>query len=150
MFRKAFCLGLIGLLLSQAPVWADTGARPSPPATKASSTTKRVAWTLVGIGAGFAAGLFIGLSAFDDSINSDRKVWTSVIVGAAAGGLAGGLLSRNVGRGPQVRTTGATSRPMELQFTPWPSTGFPTSEDDEALRRRVQEINAQAGGASPR
>ena len=29
MFRKAFCLGLIGLLLSQAPVWADTGGRPS-------------------------------------------------------------------------------------------------------------------------
>ena len=146
MFRKALCLGLIGLLLSQAPVWADAGARPSAPAPQASSTKKRLAWTLVGIGAGFAAGLFIGLSAFDDSINSDRKVWTSVIVGAAAGGLAGGLLSRNVGRGPQVKRTGVGTRPPA---TLWPSGGLTASHDDEALRRRVREVNVSAVARSP-
>ena len=149
MFRKAFCLGLMGLLLSQSPVWADTGGRPSAPPPRASSTTKRVAWTLVGIGAGFAAGLFIGLSAFDDSINSDQKVWTSVIVGAAAGGLAGGLLSRNVGRGPQVKSTGARSLPAHLQLTPRPSAGRSTSDDD-AVRRRVREVNAGAVAGGPR
>lgn len=149
MFRRAFCLGLVALLLSQAPAWADTGARPSPPATKASSTTKRVAWTLVGIGAGFAAGLFIGLSAFDDSINSDRKVWTSVIVGAAAGGLAGGLLSRNVGRGPQVKATGSGSLLPDLRPALRPSLERSTSNDDEALRRRVREVNASAVAGSP-
>ena len=90
MFRKAFCFGLIGLLLCHTPVWADTAGGPRPPRTKTSSSTKRVVWTLVGIGAGFGAGVFIGLHAFDDAINSDRKVWTSAIVGAAAGGLAGG------------------------------------------------------------
>ena len=148
MFRKAFCLGLIGLLLSQAPVWADTG--PSAPPPRASSTTKRVAWTLVGIGAGFAAGVFIGLNAFDDAINSDRKVWTSAIVGAAAGGLAAGLISRNVGRGPRVKSTGASSLPVNLELTPWPAAGLSTSEDDEALRRRVRAINAGAVGESPR
>jgi hypothetical protein len=101
-------LGLIGLILCYAPVSADTGGRPSAPSTKASSSTTRVVWTLVGIGAGFGAGLFLGLHAFDDAINSDRKVWTSAIVGAAAGGLAGGLLSRNVGRVPTVDTSGSS------------------------------------------
>jgi len=149
MFRKAFCLGLMGLLLAHAPAWADTGDRRSPPAPKASSTTKRVAWTLAGIGAGFAAGLFIGLNAFDDSINSDRKVWTSAIVGAAAGGLAGGLISRSVGREPHVKSTRATSLQMPRPVASWPSAGFSTS-DDERLRRRVREISAEAIARSPR
>ena len=150
MLRKAVCLGLMGLLLSHASVSADTGGRPSASAPRASSTTKRVAWTLVGIGAGFAAGSFIGLSAFDDAINSDRKVWTSAIVGAAAGGLAGGLISRNVGRGPQVKTTGSRSLPADVRVAPWPSAGLSTSEDDETLRRRVRQINAGAVDGSPR
>jgi len=145
MLRKAFCLGLVGLLLAHAPAWADTGDRRSPPAP--NSTTKRVAWTLVGIGAGFAAGVFIGLSAFDDAINSDRKVWTSAIVGAAAGGLTAGLISRNAGRGPRVKGTGAPSLPRDLQLTSWSSA---LSPDDEALRRRVRAINAGAAGGRPR
>ena len=40
-----------------------------------------VLWTISGAGAGFGIGLWAGLSAFDDTINSDRKVWTSAIVG---------------------------------------------------------------------
>lgn len=149
MFRRALSLGLIGLLLSHAPAWADTGVRPSPPAPRASSTTTRVAWTLVGIGAGFAAGLFIGLNAFDDSVNSDRKVWTSAIVGAAAGGLAGGLISHSVGRAPQVKRASARSLPAQLQVAPWPSAGL-SSSDDGALRRRVREVSAGAIDGSSR
>jgi hypothetical protein len=90
MFRKAFCFGLIGLLLCHVPVSADTDARAPASATRARSSSKRVVWTLVGIGAGFAAGLYIGLNAFDDAVNSDQKVWTSALVGATAGGLAAG------------------------------------------------------------
>jgi hypothetical protein len=100
MVRKAFAFGLIGLMLSHTPLSADAGEQPRP--ASGSSGTKRVVWTLVGIGAGFGAGLFLGLNAFDDSINSDRKVWTSALVGAAAGGLAGALLSRNIGRSPAM------------------------------------------------
>jgi hypothetical protein len=142
MFRKAFCSSLIVLLLCYAPVSADTGGRSPAPSTKASSSTKRVVWTVVGIGAGFGAGLFIGLHAFDDSINSDQKVWTSALVGAAAGGLAGGLLSRNVGRGPQVKTTGSIGPKAELRLTPWTSVYPAASADDDALRRRVREVTA--------
>jgi len=144
MFRNAFSFGLIGLLLCHVPVSADTAGRSPASATRASSSTKRVVWTLVGIGAGFGAGVFIGLNAFDDAINSDQKVWTSAIVGAAAGGLAGGLLSRSLGRGPQVKAM--PIRPAtELHLTPWPSARRSISSDDEMLRRRVREINVGAG-----
>jgi hypothetical protein len=106
MLRKALCIGLVGLLLCPVPLSADTSGPSSSSSTK-SSSTKRVIWTLVGIGAGFGAGLFLGLNAFDDAVNSDRKVWTGALVGAAAGGLAGNLLSRNVGRSPNLGVNGA-------------------------------------------
>lgn len=140
MFRKAFCLGLVGLTLCSVPVLADTG-RPAPvPRTTAGSSTKRVVWTLVGIGAGFGAGLFIGLHAFDDAVNSDRKVWTSAIVGAAAGGLAGGLLSKNVGRDPLVKTPATNALKVPVPRAPWTPVGHARSADDDALRRRVRAI----------
>lgn len=143
MFRKAFCFGLIGLLLFHVPVWADTAGRPPAPAAKASSGSKRVVWTLVGIGAGFGAGLLIGLHAFDDAINSDQKVWTSALVGAAAGGLAGGLLSRNVGRAPQVRATGTIRSTTELRLAPWTSARPSISAEDEMFKRRVRELSGR-------
>ena len=126
------------------PVSADIGGAARATRATSSSSTKRVAWTLVGIGAGFGAGLFIGLSAFDDAVNSDRKVWTSAIVGAAAGGLAGGLLSRNVGRAPQVRTSATNALKAPVPQAPWRPVGLTTSADDEALRRRVRAIGVRA------
>jgi hypothetical protein len=50
--------------------------------------------TVSGAGAGFGVGLWAGLSAFDDAVNSDRKVWSSAIVGAGIGAAAGYLIAR--------------------------------------------------------
>lgn len=101
MRRIASYVLLIGALAA-GPAAAEPGpASAAPrkaPVAKSSSTTKRVLWTVVGAGAGFAAGVFIGLNKFDDALYSDRKVWTTAIVGAAAGGVAGALLSRNTSR----------------------------------------------------
>lgn len=140
MFRKGFCLGLVGLTLCSVPVRADTGSPAPATRTTNSSSSKRVVWTFVGIGAGFTAGLFIGLHAFDDAINSDRKVWTSAIVGAAAGGVAAGLLSRNVGRAPHVKSPGIAPK-GEAPLAPWTSVAVPESAGGESLRRRVREVN---------
>lgn len=140
MFRKLFWLSLLGLLLCHVPVSADSEGRSTAAPAKASSSSKRVVWTLVGIGAGFGAGLLIGLNAFDDSINSDQKVWTSALVGAAAGGVAGGLLSRNVGRVPPVKATRVVAPGTELRVAPWVSVRPSASADDEVLRRRVREV----------
>jgi hypothetical protein len=65
--------------------------------SSASSTRTSVAWTIGGAAGGFGIGLWAGLTAFDDAIDSDRKVWTSAIVGAAAGAVGGYLIGRTLG-----------------------------------------------------
>lgn len=60
---------------------------------RAQSRTE-VIWTVSGAAVGFGAGLWGGLTAFDDAVNSDRKVWTTAIVGAGAGAVAGYLVGR--------------------------------------------------------
>ena len=64
-----------------------------------------VAWTIAGAGGGFALGMFVGLKAFDDDVDSDRKVWTTAVVSAAAGGAIAYLLSR---RHTPARRAGAS------------------------------------------
>lgn len=85
----ALVLGCAVLLAPCAAAAQSTGS-----STQSQSSDARAVWTAIGAGIGFGGGLLIGLSAFDDAINSDRKVWTSALAGAAAGGVAGNLLSR--------------------------------------------------------
>jgi hypothetical protein len=78
------------------------------------------AWIAVGIGIGFGVGLWTGLTAFDDSTNSDRKVWTTAVVSASAGGLLAYLITRrrkdrqHGASGP----TGASSAFLASRSTP--------------------------------
>jgi hypothetical protein len=142
MFRKICGLALVGLLLIHtAPVSAEPERPQAPASAKARSTTRRVLWTIVGAGAGFAAGVFLGLNQFDDAINSDRKVWTTAIVGAVGGGVAGALISRNVGRGPSVRTRRPASSNLGALDVSW-SAAVPAApaSDDEGLRARVRTV----------
>ena len=137
MFRNALCVGLVGLLLCHVPLSADTSG---PPPRR--SNTKRVVWTLVGIGAGFGAGLFLGLNAFDDAVNSDRRVWTSALVGAAAGGLAGNLLSRNVGQSPNLGAKRVDEPRVDVSTSSAFAASPVTVKEDDELRRRVRELTS--------
>ena len=73
----------------------------------------RAIWTAAGAGGGFGVGVWAGLSAFDDAINSDRKVWTTAVVGAGAGAVAGYLIgrARDAGAHPSRRRTAAMTPP---------------------------------------
>jgi len=82
-------LRLAIVLLVWSTLSSSAQAQPAP-----SLSSRTALWTSVGAGAGFGIGLFAGLTAFDDAINSDRKVWTSAIVGAAAAGTLAYLLTR--------------------------------------------------------
>jgi hypothetical protein len=103
-----------------------TGADAQPTASRGGRTAL---WTGIGAGAGFGVGLYAGLAAFDDAINSDRKVWTSAIVGAAAGGALAFLLTRQ-------RTTGAPSLQGTRPVTPL---------DDRAIAQMARSVSIGAG-----
>ena len=59
------------------------------------STGKRVGWTLAGVGIGFGVGTYVGFSRFDQATYAERKITTTAIGFAAAGGLIAFLLTRN-------------------------------------------------------
>ena len=87
MIPRAVAAIVVIVIVASSPALAqDTSAHHRAP--------RRVLWTLVGAGGGFGIGLFVGLKRFDDAINSDRKVWTSAIIGAGAGAAIGWWLTR--------------------------------------------------------
>ena len=91
MYTRIVALTLAGWIVVGSNAHAQT---PSPSTGRATLT-----WTIGGAGAGFGVGLWAGLSAFDDAINSDRKVWTSAVVGAAVGAVGGYLIGKSRARG---------------------------------------------------
>ena len=101
MRRRLIAVLLIGWL----GMGAGLSAQPST-AGSGQGRSRAALWTVVGAGAGFGVGLWAGLAAFDDSIDSDRKVWTTAILSAAAGGVLGYLIGRNDSR-PAVRPGGS-------------------------------------------
>jgi surface antigen len=64
----------------------------------------RTILTVAGGGGGFALGTFAGLAAFDDAINSDRKVWTTAALSAAGGAVAGYFIGRALDKRPKKTT----------------------------------------------
>jgi len=112
---RTVCGFLVITVLAAVPSSADTGrdrGQTRDSGAASSSTRKRVIWTVVGAGAGFAAGVYLGFTKFDDATYAERKIWTTSIVGAAAGGVAGALLSRNTGRSvPVTRAPRALETP---------------------------------------
>lgn len=81
-----------------------------------------VLWTVAGAGAGFGVGLWAGLSAFDDAVNSDRKVWTSAIVSGGIGAVAGYLIGRSrTNHSHPSTTTSVIEREKEAAERPAPS-----------------------------
>ncbi len=95
--RRSTALLLAVLLIAPAVASAQSAAPKSRHAPR---------WIAIGAGSGFGVGLWAGLTAFDDSINSDRKVWTTAVLSAAAGGLLAYLATRERG----TSQTGATGR----------------------------------------
>jgi hypothetical protein len=90
---------VLAILLSATAV-ARAQSSPAP-------SRHAPAWIAVGAGSGFGVGLWAGLTTFDDSINSDRKVWTTAILSAAGGGLLAYLLTREKRSSVRQGATGA-------------------------------------------
>lgn len=108
---KLLISGLVGLFLLVAADRAAGQTRlPTEPAQAAAGPSAprshRAIWTAVGAGAGFGLGVLAGLHWFDDALFAERKIWTTAMISAAAGGVAGNLLSRPRASAPSgPRTT---------------------------------------------
>jgi peptidoglycan/LPS O-acetylase OafA/YrhL len=100
-------------------------------AASSSHDDHAIAWTAVGAGAGFGVGLVAGLGMFDDAVNSDRKVWTTAVVSAAAGGVVAFLLSRSHKSSRHASATApltdAEVRMLTAQVRLAPSGGLPAT-----------------------
>jgi hypothetical protein len=78
---------------------AATPAFAQQPAMKAGESHKyRTIMTVAGGAGGFTLGVFAGIAMFEDSINSDRKAWTTAIVSAGAGAVGGYFIGRALDR----------------------------------------------------
>ena len=133
MLRRVICAMVVASVLAEGAALAQSKGSAS-----SRSSTKRIVWTIVGAGAGFGVGVWLGLNKFDDAINSDRKVWASAIVGAAAGGLAGGLLSADRKHESSAIGRRGPSRAFAMQE-------YPRTLTDVARRHRSWAITLDRG-----
>lgn len=125
----------LALALPVSVARADTRQTAAPAAPVAAGQpaagSRFPTWTVVGAGAGFGLGVWAGLTAFDDAINSDRKVWTTAIVSAAVGGVIGFLVDRRRARPP--------SRPSTIDLVP-------TAEETRRLALTIGFREQGSGG----
>ena len=73
--------------------------------------------------------MFAGLAAFDDSVNSDRKVWTTALVSAAGGAVGGYFIGRAVDKRHMKRGSTVTPPPLlPTAFAVAPDTLLPAAK----------------------
>jgi len=99
MLRNISVLLLIVTLFSAIPAHAQQTA---------PSHKYRTILTIAGGGGGFVAGMFVGFAKYDDAINSDRKIWTTSLVGAGAGAIGGYFIGRALDKRVKPTATPAT------------------------------------------
>ena len=85
---RSFLLGFL-LLFTAGQALAQ-----QPPAITKTSHKYRTILPIAGAAGGFAVGFYIGFNAFDDAVNSDRKLWTTSILSSAGGAVGGYFIGR--------------------------------------------------------
>jgi hypothetical protein len=101
------------IVWTMLPFFVCGGAFAQQQAPKSGESHKyRTILTPVGGGGGFALGLVVGLAAFDDATNSDRKVWTTAVISGVAGAVGGYFLGRALDK--RAKKTTVTWTPDQI------------------------------------
>lgn len=121
----------------RSEVRAATGTQPTR-GTKPKG--KKILFTVLGAAAGFGAGVYFGLKYFDDALYSDRKVWTCVAIGTAAGAIAGWVLAPD--RAPAMPFS-PTDRSLGGGDEQWDRLSIRRTDSDRALALRIREVSRE-------
>jgi hypothetical protein len=125
-----------GLLL----IAAGQPAFSQQPAPRTAESHKyRVIFTIAGAGGGYTAGVFAGIAAFDDAVNSDRKVWTTALIMAAGGAIGGYFLGRALDKSRSPKGGGSPA------VTPWVRDEF----DQSLARAKPGSMRTSPPAAEP-
>jgi hypothetical protein len=120
MLKRSLVFFCVFVILGNDCVFAQQ------PSGSGESHKYRKLLTIVGGVGGAAIGLFAGLSAFDDSRNSERKVTTTVVLSGAGGAVGGYFLGRALDKRKRSQTI----------------TGWPTGQDAHLLRGAYPSVES--------
>jgi hypothetical protein len=146
--RTVATIAVIGILAVPTHVEAQTTTSQAPANHSGRSTAKKVMWISIGATAGFFTGVLLGLEWFDDALYSDRKVWTTAIVGGIAGGVTAGLIARDNAR-PQSKARPPMSAPWTRPRREDLKIDWRQRDGDRLLRARVRILNLQEFSRPP-
>jgi hypothetical protein len=119
-------------------------------APKSESSKYRTIFTLGGAGAGFALGLGGGLAAFDDAVNSNRKVWTTAILAGIGGGVGGYFIGRALDKHKAKTSWRYIPDQLDRGLIPYQLPGTPTDGDSVSMQRvQSGEGSTPAGESLP-
>lgn len=115
-------------------------ATPMQPTPSAKPKGKKILFTVLGAAAGFGAGVYFGLKYFDDALYSDRKIWTCVAIGTAAGAIAGWTLAPD--RAPATPFA-PPDRSLGGRDEQWDQVSMRRLDADRALVQRIREVSRE-------
>jgi len=132
---KSFLTGfLLSLLILVSPVQSQNPDDQKNQTSTEEPVHKKKShnWLIpVGAAAGFGVGLLVGFAAFDESINSDAKIWTTTAVCAGGGALLGWLFARHMDRPRQVQSR------MQLAVPLTPTQNFTCTQQGSQLTEQA-------------
>jgi hypothetical protein len=127
MKRKIVLLVCVIALLAASSRFAQQSA------PKSESSKYRTIFTLGGAGGGFALGLGGGLAAFDDDVNSNRKVWTTAILAGIGGGAGGYFIGRALDKHKAKTSWRYIPDQLDRSLIPYQLPGTPTDGDSVSM-----------------
>ena len=97
---------LLILTVGGVPLHSQTSPQPL------ESHKYRAILTAGGAGGGFTLGIFGGIAAFDDATYATQKVWTTALISAAAGAVAGYFTGRALDKSASRRSAPPKATPL--------------------------------------
>jgi hypothetical protein len=125
--------------------WDSAFAQQPAPKTQESHRYRTI-FTVIGGAGGFAVGVFAGIVAFDDAVNSERKASMTAAASAVGGAVGGYFLGRALDK--RKKKTTVTKIQYGGERNPW--SAVPVNQAPESLEkaRKILRMHTSPGAPS--